>query len=129
MAWFFRYDPERELLIQLIEGNFSLEDLGALRKARREQAVPSRAKRCLNDMRRCTLDFTLGELRKNEFAGGALETGGARTAVLAAEALPTAMTMLWGRMLEGIAEVHVFSTPEAAYAWLGVSQEDGDTAF
>ncbi|HKK73371.1 MAG TPA: hypothetical protein VKA86_19375 [Candidatus Krumholzibacteria bacterium] len=125
----FRYDTERDVLLQVAEGSIALSDVDDLRAARHEAGVPSTIGHCLIDFRGIELEVAPRDLRALGEDGPPIQPPARRTAVLADEARVTAMTLMWKGMQSPDHAVEVFSTLGAAYRWLGVEPRDDDLAF
>jgi hypothetical protein len=125
----FRYDRDRDLLLQIAEGTVGLSDVAETRAARSEAGVPTPTAYCLIDFRGIQLDVTPQDLRRLEDEGMHIEPPARRTAILADAARVTAMTLMWKGMQSPSRAVEVFSTLDAAYRWLGVEALDDDLDF
>jgi hypothetical protein len=91
--------------------------------------VPAAVANTLTDMRRAQFAFDPAELRANEEGKPAEHYVGTRHAEIVSDPYPTAILMLWQNWLPEGVIVEVFSTPEAAYQWLGVAPAAGDLDF
>jgi hypothetical protein len=122
----FRYDRDRDLLLQVAEGTVGLSDVEEARATRTEAGVPTPTAFCLIDFRGIQLDVTPQDLRRLEKEGMHIEPPARRTAILADEARVTAMSLMWKGMQSPTRAVEVFSTRDAAYRWLGVEAREDD---
>ena len=126
MPWSLKYSPERRLIIQRFWGDLELRELDQMRAERRDRGIPYPVESCIADMRGASFLFELAELKEHEAEIRAADLSARRMAYIATEAMPTAMGMIWARMVDQEVEVQVFSTEEAAYAWLGVERRPRD---
>ncbi len=122
----FKYFPSRDLLVHVGEGAVSIEEIEVLRSERRARGIPGSVAHTLTDMRRSHFEFDLKELQANENGRPESDYAGIRHAELVADPHDTAVLLMWKKWLPGNVKVEVFSTPERAYAWLGVEQNEGD---
>jgi len=122
----FHYDAERELLINIGEGSIGIEDIDRLREERRQAGVPRSVRHTLSDMRRARFDFDIATLKEHESGLSEEEFAGNRQAEIVDDPRTTAFLLSWRRWLPEGVLVGVFSTPEAAYEWLGVTRVEGD---
>jgi hypothetical protein len=122
----FRYDASRQLVIHVGVGPVSLDDIETLRVQRRNAGVPSPAPFTLTDMRRAYFDFDTTALKAHEKGLPEGEYAGHRQAEITVDPKTTAILMVWRNWLPRGVLVEIFSTPEAAYRWLGVVPHGGD---
>lgn len=122
----FRYFADRDLLIHIGEGAVSIEEIETLRAERNARGVPRSVPNTLTDMRHSHFDFDLTELRDNESGRPESHYAGTRHAELVADPRDTAVMLMWKKWLPESVEVEVFASPDRAYDWLGVKQEEGD---
>lgn len=128
MPFSFRYFAERDLLVETLWGDVTLADLTGIREARRNSSVPHPVAHCVVDVRDAHVKLTPQELRAHETSAQPFVPG-ERIAVLADDSRTTAMALMWAPLVRDQAKVEVFSTPEAAYAWLGVAYQGSDLAI
>jgi hypothetical protein len=122
----FRYDASRQLVIHIGVGPVSIDDIDSLRSRRRSAGVPAAVPYTLTDMRRAYFDFDTTALKAHEKGLPEDEYAGHRQAEITTDPKTTAILMVWRNWLPRGVLVEIFSTPEAAYDWLGVAPQDGD---
>ena len=126
MPLLFRFDPDRDLLIHIGHGLVSIEDIGEVRQARTRAGVPAAVYHTFNDMRDARFDFDMATLRAHESDVSTDDLAGYRQAELVTDPETTAMLMIWKKWVPEGVLVEIFSTPNAAYEWLGVEEREGD---
>ena len=122
----FKYDAERELLINIGEGSIGIEDIDALREERRQAGIPQSVRHTLSDMRGAHFDFDIATLKEHEVGLSEEEFAGNRQVEIVDDPRTTAFLLSWRRWLPEGVLVEVVSSPEAAYEWLGVEWVEGD---
>ena len=129
MPFHYRYDPERDLLLQVGHGPIDLDDVAALRRARREDGIPHPVKLTVIDLREVKLSMDAESMRNHEQSAPASDFPGGRNAVLTSGPRVTALAMMWKQWRPGGMDVEVFSTLEAAAGWLGVPIDESELDF
>ncbi|MCP4571086.1 MAG: hypothetical protein GY838_01915 [bacterium] len=122
----FCYHPARDLLIHVGQDMITLAEIDELAARRRAAGLPDSVAHTLNDMRHAHFDFSLDQLRMNQEGRPQDSYAGCRQAEIVTDPHNTAILLLWRNWLPAGIEVEVFSTPEAAYAWVGVERQDRD---
>jgi len=120
MKWKTDYDPQRNVLCHTITGEITMSRVAQALESLRAREDIGEQTRSLADLRQSTIGLTPKQLRDLvcQLEGDAAIQIRGRLAIVANRPSATALALLFTRYTAGYRECQVFSTIEAANAWL-----------
>lgn len=126
MQWSFAWIPELKLLVKIMEGPATYEDVVRSMDDEVELGLGTTDLSKLIDMRNVELRMTPDEVRKlsDWYVQHDLVSVPSRIAIVTGDPRATALSLLYERAMSPLRSTHTFTTPRAALTWLGVDPEE-----